>query len=368
MRRPSALLLAATLPAALGLALLPRASARPAGPDVGALRGELRESARQGQDARAEARALREDIVRLQAQLDELQAVQAAGMKTMGDRRDRLEALNAREAELRQDMARNRSQLARLLGALELYRRDPPPALLVSPRSAEDAVRAAILVRAVQPELARRAAVFRARAEELQRLRRAIAAVSEDLFTSESTLAEGRAAIERAIREKAALERQLQADAVDADRRAEVLDRQLRSMGVAPGVVPQGRPPAAAPTRLLPPVQGKLVRGFGQRGPGGSATTDGLTWRAGPAAVVRAPAAGVVEYSGPLKGWGGVLILDVGGGYRLVLAGVDRASAAPGRRVAAGEALGAMPARAGADLYLELRRGGAPVDPAPFLH
>jgi len=365
MRRPLAPLLAA-----LGLALAAQASARPVGLDVGALRGELQDSSRRREDARAESRALLQDIERLQAQLGELQAVQAAGLRTTGDQRARLDALNAREAALRQEMGRNQSELARLLGALELYRRDPPPALLVSPRSAEDAVRAAILVRAVQPELARRAAVFRARAEELQRLRRAITSVSADLFTSDSSLAEGRAAIERTIREKAALERQLQADAVDADRRAQVLNQQLRALGVAPGVAAQGpaRPPAAAPARLLPPIQGALVRRFGQPGAGGSATTDGMTWRAGPGAAVRAPAAGVVEYAGPLKGWGGVLILDVGGGYRVVLAGLDRVSASPGRRIAAGEALGAMPVRPGPDLYLELRREGAPVDPAPLLH
>ncbi len=87
-------------------------------------------------------------------------------------------------------MAANQAQLSRLLGALELYRRNPPPALLISPRSAEDAVRATILIRAVEPELARRAQAFRAEAEALQRVRRAIEAMSEDLFTSESALAE----------------------------------------------------------------------------------------------------------------------------------------------------------------------------------
>jgi septal ring factor EnvC (AmiA/AmiB activator) len=364
MRRSFAL-----LPAALGLALLPQAAARPAGLDVGALRGELQDSTRRREDARAEVAALKDDISRLQAQLAELQAVQAAGLKSTDDTRARLDALNVREAALSRDMGRNRSELAQLLGALELYRRDPPPALLVSPRSAEDAVRAAILVRAVQPELARRAAVFRARAEELQRVRRAITSVSGDLFTSESSLAENRAAIERTIRDKAALERQLEADAVDADRRAQVLNQRLRTLGAAPGLAASGpvTAPAAAPSRLRAPAQGALVRRFGQPGPGGSATSDGLTWRTPPAAVVRAPAAGVVEYAGPLKGWGGVLILDVGGGERVVLAGLDQVFATPGRRISLGETLGAMPARPAPDLYLELRRGSAPIDPAPLL-
>jgi septal ring factor EnvC (AmiA/AmiB activator) len=46
---------------------------------------------------------------------------------------ERLARLNVEETELSVEQARNMSQLARLLSVLEELKRDPPPALLVSP-------------------------------------------------------------------------------------------------------------------------------------------------------------------------------------------------------------------------------------------
>jgi septal ring factor EnvC (AmiA/AmiB activator) len=81
---------------------------------------------------------------------------------------------------------------------------------------------------------------------------------------------------------------------------------------------------------------------------------------------VRAPAQGTVEYSGPLKGWGEVLILRLGGQYHLVLAGLESSNAVAGGKFAAGEPVGRM---GGSDpeLYLEIRKDGAPMDPARWL-
>ena len=343
-------------------------------PDVAQLRGELAVKSDARDDDKAQAQRLRQDIAKLDAQLAELRAVAAAGATGVSAKRAQLDALNQREAALQEEMGRNRNDLARLLGALEMFRRNPPPALLVTPRSAQDAVRAAILIRAMQPALAERAAVFRARAEELQRLRRGITSVSEDLFTSESALAEGRASIEKELRDKSALERQLVADSSDAARRAQTLTQQLRSLGALTDnrALYATSVPDRAPAALVVPADGLLVRRFGQRASDGR-TAQGMSWRVGPGAVVRAPAAGVVEYSGPLKGWGGVLILNAGGGYHLVLAGLDRVAAASGRRVAAGEPVGGMADRGGdhgastPELYLEVRKDGAPLDPAHWL-
>ncbi len=354
----------------LGLSLLSAAGPGAAAPARRAaeLRGELQAKSQTRDDDKAQAQALREQIARLNTQLAELKAVAASGEKGLAGKRAQLAALNAQDAALQAQMGANQTALARLLGALELYRRDPPPALLVSPHSAQDAVRAAILIRAAQPELARRAAAFRAQAERLQRVRRAMDTVSEDLFTSESALADGRASIEADLRQKTALQRQLDADAQDADRGAQILARELHALG-APLTGPAFLPgaPEHAPTALGAPVDGAVTRRFGQAG--GGPRAGGLTWRTAPGAIVRAPAAGIVEYAGALKGWDGVVILDVGGGVHLVLAGLDDLASAAGRSVRAGQTLGAM-ARRGAgppELYMELRKDGEVQDPARLL-
>src|SRR5690242_2973283 len=81
-------------------------------------------------------------------------------------------------------------ELARLLSLVEQLRRDPPPALLVSPDDARDAVRAAILVRAMTPELQARARIYAREAGEMMRRRRLAAVESEALFTSQSEQAD----------------------------------------------------------------------------------------------------------------------------------------------------------------------------------
>src|SRR5687768_6334025 len=80
-------------------------------------------------------------------------AALAATQESMGD----LERLNVAETELSVDQGANMHRLSRLLSVLEQLKRDPPPALLVSPRDAKDAVRAAILVKALTPQLQGRA-------------------------------------------------------------------------------------------------------------------------------------------------------------------------------------------------------------------
>ena len=109
------------------------------------------------EDAQASADAARGEIAQLEAQLNELSAAQASGEQGVSDKRLRLAALSVQERELNGRLGGDQAQLARLLGALELFRRDPPPALFVKPTDVRDAVRAAILIRAITPELEKRA-------------------------------------------------------------------------------------------------------------------------------------------------------------------------------------------------------------------
>ena len=106
----------------------------------------------------------------------------------------------------------NRGELARLLSVLQTYQRRPPPPLLVNPRSARDAVRAAILIRAITPELQARGRAFGAQVEAIAKVRRTAASASETLFQAESDIADRRAQIDRLTAQKQALEQRFYAD------------------------------------------------------------------------------------------------------------------------------------------------------------
>lgn len=327
---------------------------------------QARERARD--EGRAQANAVAREVADLQRQLVALGAAQSQGERVVGAGRERLKLLDGRERELSAQLGQNQVQLARLLSALQNFRRDPPPALLVSPHSARDAVRATILINAITPELRARGAALKSQADELQRLRRGVAQVSGALFQAESDVADRRGRIERLIADKRGLQRRLLADADRAEADARRLAEGARSLGELTQTLPAAPAPvaASAPSRLIPPAQGPVVRRFGERWEG-HARSAGWAWRTLAGAQVVAPAQGRVDYAGPLKGWGGVVILSLGGDHRLVLSGLETAQVGVGQTVAAGEPVGRLPLQGGpAELYLELRRGGAAIDPAPL--
>ncbi len=252
----------------------------------------------------------------------------------------RLARLNVEETELSAEQARNMGQLARLLSVLEELKRDPPPALLVSPKDAKDAVRAAILVKAMTPGLQLRASGYAHEAGEMMRQRRLAAVESEALFTNESERAETNPL--PALRGPAS---------------------------------PSGLPEAAItpPQSLDTPAAGSIVRRFGEALTSGG-RANGLTIATAAGSRVTSPGPGFVQYVGPVKGWGVILILRLAGGYHLVLAGLDRTSVSVGQSVAAGEAVGFMPdgrqsdgGKTSRELYLEVRNQGVPVDPGRWL-
>jgi septal ring factor EnvC (AmiA/AmiB activator) len=261
----------------------------------------------------------------------------AATAALAADAPQRLARLNEAETELTAEQAENLTHLARLLTIIEMLRRDPPPALLVSPKDARQAARAAILVRAMTPQLQARARTYAHEASEIMRQRRLAAVANEALFTRESELADI-------------------APAPDAE--------------AASRLVLPARPsgPVLAPESLRPPVAGRLVRRFGEPAPGGG-RANGQTWEAGRAERVRSPGAGAVQYVGPVKGWGLILILRLTGGYQLVLAGLGQASVAVGQSVAPGQPVGWMPdaRQSASELYLEVRQQGEPVNPGRWL-
>jgi murein hydrolase activator len=270
-------------------------------------------------------------------------AALAVGAAAIAATEERLARLNVEETQLSAEQARNMNQLSRLLSVLEQFKRDPPPALLVSPRDAKDAVRAAILVKAMAPALQERAVAYSRQASEMMRLRRLAAVESETLFTRESQRAD--------------------LSPLPAE------TPQLR------GAAAPGLPDAAItpPQTLANPTLGPIVRRFGDTlASGGRA--NGVTIAAPRGAQVASPGPAVVQYVGPVKGWGVILILRLAGGYHLVLAGLDRTSVSVGQSVAAGQTVGSMPdgrlsegRSPSTELYLEVREQGVPVDPGRWL-
>ena len=322
----------------------------------------------------------------------------------------RLKPLDENESAIRKSLEGRRALLAEVLAALQRMGRRPPPAVIVQPEDALQSVRTAIMLGAVLPEMRQQAENLVGDLAELLRLRTEIAmerdALARDLAalaTDQQRLAllvEGRqkrlsaaeGELEAERQRAAALARQAESLMDLIAKLEQGLDSDTRSARAAARAALEGRtvPGGLDPGRLGPavifssaqgllplPVNGVKIRNFGDPDSMGGAEK-GLAIAARPGAQVTSPCDGVVVYSGPFRSYGQLLILNAGGGYHVLLMGMERISVNPGQFVLTGEPVAAMGsggqiAAAVATttpsqpvLYIEFRKDGMPVDPAPW--
>jgi septal ring factor EnvC (AmiA/AmiB activator) len=344
------------------LTALPVAAAAPRPAEISRLQSEFRDERARALRLRAEGAEAGAEIARIERELAALGTDVAAGDRLIAAQRARLHDLSQQEAALVARLSQARGRQARLLSALQMMSRRPPPPLLTPADKAVDTVRAAILMKAIAPELQARARPLADRQAEIVRVRRLAALGSEALFTTESAQGDRRARGEALIARQTRLHAILRAEAETAERAARALEARLRALG---GAVPAIDADAASLTARRPAGRDRLTRPV--EGPPSIRFGDGASgwrWR-GDNLQARAPAAGRVAWTGPLSGWGQVVILDLGPGWRAVISGLDEVSVETGARVADGQALG----RAGADgeIGFDLRRDERPVDPGPWL-
>lgn len=345
----------------MGLAAGPAAGRQTAGQtaELPGLQAEYRDELARARRLRADAQEAQAELANLQRRLDGLERARDADDAQIEAQRARLDQLNRHDAELAVRLSRARAGQTRLLSALQMMSRRPPPPLLIPADQATDTVRAAIMLRAMTPELQARARAVETEQEEAARVRRLAVLASERLLTTESAQTDRRAEIEQLSRRKSALTAVLRADAERAERAAQALETRIRALGGRPARLTEAEEAAMATrlpggrSRLSPPVSGLSER-----------RSNGVAWRPG-ARAVAAPAEATVDYAGPLSGWGQVVILDLGPGWRAVVAGLDSVAVEAGARVADGQTLG-RGAEEG-EVYFELRRADRPIDPRPFL-
>ena len=332
------------------------------------LSAEVRANTRKRDATRQTARQIGREIEDLRQRIIDISRRQGASETRSAVFRARLETLNLQEADITRKLTAMRAKEARLLSALQIYTRNPPPAIFISTRRANDAVVAAIIMREITPELQKRTQALAAQNAELVRLRRQAALQNESLFVAESDVSRQRSEIEALISQKLALEDQLLSQADKLEARAEELKTQENRMrGELPlrGLLGIGQ---KAPNQLQQPVVGEKVSDFGQVLGGqieGGRPERGVRFSVQPGAQVTAPIEGEVEFAGPVESYGQVVILNAGNNYHVVLTGIGRVFVDKGQTLRRHEPIGRMPnlSERKVTLYMELRQGETPVNP-----
>ncbi len=385
--------------------------------DLRALEETRQAAEAQRRRVEAEVELIRNDRARLNAALIETTGRARAGEQRIAEIEARLTASQASETAIRRSLESRRGVIADVLGALQRMGRRPPPAVLVRPEDMLEAIRTSMLLGAVVPELRTETEALASDLGDLVQARNAIVREAESLrkelaslaFERErvaalvearqKTLAEAEKALAGERIRAGELARQagdlkeliarMESDVASAMRGAEAARRADEEQKLEPRPRSAALPfkdaarlapaiPFAQARGLLPlPVSGALMKAYGAPDGFGGAEK-GLSLAAPPRAVVASPTDGWVAFSGPYRTYGQLLIINAGGGYYVVLAGMDRINVEVGQFVLTGEPVAVMgdgSAKTAAAiaigatqpiLYVEFRKDGTAIDPSPW--
>jgi len=400
---------------------------------------KLDETSQKLQSTRAQEQGLSQDVAALaeaRAKLnsDLIEAgkqVQASEAKLSGTEA-KLAELTDQVTVIRNSITDRKETIVKMLSAMQRIGRTPPPALVTRRDDALAVVRSAMLLAQVFPELkyqadnlsqeldglvkletgireqrdaekseADRLAAERGRIDKLLEEKKVKLAQSEAELSATRQAAEQQAAEETELNaliarldERIAKAEVAQYDAEVATEKA-LRAREQQQALATPGnekvieIKPESTKIAfASPARLKPampfeltkgtlplPAQGKRLKRFGEAdGVGG--TLRGISLQTRGEARIIAPTDGWVVYAGPFRSYGNLLIINAGGGYHVLLAGMGRINVSLGQFVLAGEPVAVMGAALQAGqgnndnsrpvLYVEFRKDGRPIDPGPW--
>jgi septal ring factor EnvC (AmiA/AmiB activator) len=379
------------------------AHAQPAGRERELADVERRLKERRSEETRLrdEARAREKEAAALRRQMIEAADALQTAERRIAEINRETARLEAEEKALSASLAAQQAALGDALAALQSIERARPPALLVSPEDAAHAARTAMLLADVTPQIEARAAALKETLTRRSKVRAALDRERSDFEKTNEEIARRRALLadllEQKQREKRTAERLAKAAqsetaalAARAESLRDVLSRlEKLARVVAPRLKPSPErlaaprrpdPPEAAPRRqpfqpakafaaargaLKAPVAGNVIGRFGAPRPEGG-KFDGVRYASSAGAIVTAPFEGNVSFARAWGPVGNLIVLDVGGGYHILLLGVGAFLVEEGQTVKAGEPVAAM-SGAGAALDLEIRKNGDPVNPSLWL-
>jgi septal ring factor EnvC (AmiA/AmiB activator) len=377
---------------------------------------ELDKVKREQQGLESETESLQQESTVLQSRLIESAQKVQQSEKRLSRSEAELETLTGQETQIRASLEQSRATIAQMLGVMQRMGREPPPVMITERNDALRMVRSAMILSSFFPgfkteadQLATRLADLNAVIAKSRKERSRMADAQTDfaLFKAEidGLIAQKREKMQknwqrleglkvastrhsRAVTDLGDLLQRLDAEVGKRSNLA-AYETELKKLGPAIELKPDvkkaafvqpGRMKPAIPFEkakgLLPlPSQGKRTRSFGARDDAGG-KAEGISIETRAEAQITAPSDGWVIYAGQFRSYGQLLIINAGGGYHILLAGLDQIYTNVGQFVLAGEPVAAMskapPQTTGSVqsrnpvLYIEFRKDARPFDPDPW--
>lgn len=336
---------------------------------------EARAAEQRAATLRAEADAASSEAAAFAARRAALAEEIAADELRLTEETLRLEEIRTRLAAHEAEIEAQKAPISRLLAGLTVMARQPPLLALTDSGSVDELVRVQLLIDASLPEIRRRSAAIEADAattralameareqQDAITLRRDRRDAARARFVEQEAEARANAqaladAAFGAERDSLAVAENFAELGESAQSRAmtRVQANALAQYGAAPPRPTEGasgRPSGPEGYRL--PADAAVSEGFATLRQGGIRSR-GMALSTARGTRLVAPAAGQVTFSGPFRGYDGVLIIDHGDGWASLLTGVT-SDLEPGSTIEAGAPIG----RALGELGLELWQNGTP--------
>ena len=320
----------------------------------------------------------------------------------------KIQQLAAESIIIRSSLAEKRDHLSELLAGLQRLQQNPPPALVVEPANILEALRGAMMFGAVVPEMRDQALELQTNLQRLESIRTETVDSKKSLSDAQTALKISQAELEKLQTEKQAFAETSAKDLAAEKLRSAALAQEAQTLKQLLAAIEEEKKRTEAlktaeakaqeraqleaeKLRAKPlmvfsqskgkldyPVQGEVLKQFGEDN-GLGTSLDGLALATQTNANVTSPVDAKIEFAGPFRSYGQLLILNAGEGYLVLLAGMNQISAEIGQSVRAGEPLGQMgdgPStvavignetnNAHPVLYIEFRKNNDPVDPSPW--
>ena len=332
--------------------------------------------------------AIREEIRGLNEKLVKGAAATQSRETNLTQQEAALRALEAKERVAAADFKLRQQQLAETLGALQRLSLRPPVTLASRSDDANDAVRSALMLRGLVPELERRAERLKQELEAYAKLKDAVRARRGSVAEADSALGRERQALTALIQQKETLLRETEEEQKATATRVAALVQEAETLRdlMAKLRTDKGKPEAPRTAALTEPEKGKVRSFSAARGklvlPAAGALSSrfgneekfgelskGIVIASRPGAQAVSPYDGQVVFAGPFRGYGRILIIEHRDGYHSLIVGLARIDAKVKQWVLAGEPIGTVGAPDGQEaqgpqLYVEIRHNGRPIDPA----
>ncbi|HSV23154.1 MAG TPA: peptidoglycan DD-metalloendopeptidase family protein, partial [Xanthobacteraceae bacterium] len=378
--------------------------------ELDSIRAEQRKSSETEQRLATENDAISDDRRKLNQSLISAASRIRATEERVAAMEIHVRQLESSEADIRRSLDERHALIADILAALQRIGHRPPPAVFVGAADAIESLRTAMSLEAVLPQIRNETNKLQVELASLTRVKIAKTAEHTELAAQLAELATMQKKMATLVEERQTRQSEIE-QAITAERqRAATLSRQVDNLKDLIGKLEPGgdstKRTTRAPTksglsalndparmgpaiafvsakgRLSLPVSGARIREFGAPD-GAGGTEKGTSVATRPGAQVTAPSDGWVVYAAPYRSYGQLLILNVGGGYHVLLAGMERITVDPGQFVLTGEPVAVMGSgtrvasvsTAGSSsaigspqpvLYIEFRKDGTPVDSSPW--